>query len=627
MRRFVQGIFGVGLLLPSAVSTALPQAVPMFRGDPAHTGVSTARLFRGQGGVFWRYRTGGAIRSSPAVTRDRVYVGSGDGSLYAFERASGRLVWRFAAGDPVTASPAVAGGLVVAATHHGRIFGVDAATGRLRWSRSTGPALPFHTYPAGAWDIWASSPVVSGGTIVIGGQDGLIYGLNLTSGSTRWTVRTGGLVRATPAVSDGVVVIGSWDGRVYAVDLATGAERWVHHTIGDTLDSRKFGYDRRSLQSSPAVVEGRVFVGSRDGGLYALDARSGDRLWRATHRGSWVVGSPAAKDGTVYVGSSDGQFIQAVDIATGNEKWRYPTGANVLASPVLAAGMLIVGTEANDSPWGDLLALDAASGKPRWRLRMEEAIYSSPVAADSMLYVGTDAGDLLAIGEVNPALPHLAVYYDSLLAPRNPMPGARLAREYFAGLGYKVLAADSLRPFLEARIEDDAPSVVVFAMEALPGSVQSDTGGAGVWQRYLRAGGKIVWLGTLPGTTVFDSTGRFLGNDLPATRPLTGLEVDSTDWNEYPSTPTPEGRRWGLTGQWRGDMPTAPGAVSRVLARDSEGWATVWQIEYRRDRPWAGYLQVWGLGATVERLPMVRAVAEYGLTRRVGGELGVRRKE
>src|SRR5512143_3601194 len=114
--------------------------------------------------------------------------------------------------------------------------------------------------------------------------------------------------------------------------------------------------------------------------------------------------------------------MQAVDITTGNEKWRFPTAANVLSSHLLVAGMLVVGTEANDSPWGDLLALDASSGTPRWRLRMEEAIYSSPVAADNMLYVGTDAGDLLAIGEVNPALPHLAVYYDSLLAPRNTMP-------------------------------------------------------------------------------------------------------------------------------------------------------------------------------------------------------------
>jgi len=599
--------------------TAEPVPSPMFRGDPAHTGVSSATLFGGQGGVLWRTSTGGAIRSTPAVTATRIFIGSGDGSLYALDRITGRVVWRFAAGDPVTASPAVAGGLVVAATHAGRLFAADERSGRLRWSRRTGDALPFNTYPAGAWDLWASSPVISGTTVVIGGADGLVYALDLATGKERWTARTGGRVRATPAVADGTVIVGSWDGRVYALDLATGRERWVHHTIGDTLDSRKFGYDRRALQSSPAIVDGRVFVGSRDGGLYALDARTGERYWRATHRGSWVVGSPAVKDGVVYVGSSDGQFVQAVDAATGTERWRFPTGSNVNSSPVLARDLVIVGTQANDSPWGDLLALDAATGKLHWRLRCEEALFSSPVAVDSVLYVGTDAGDLLAIGEANPAVPHLAVYYDSTLAPKGTLPGGRLAREYFAGLGYEVLGADSLRLFLEARIRDGVPSVVIFALDALPRNVQSDTGAAGSWQRYLKAGGKIVWLGVLPGTMVFDSTGRFLGNDLPATTPLTGFVVDSTDWNEYPSSPTAEGHRWGLTGHWRGDMPTAPSVVSRALALDSYGWATVWQIEYRRDRPWAGYIQLWGLGATVERLPMIRAVAEYGLVRRYQG--------
>jgi hypothetical protein len=54
----------------------------MFRGDPAHTGVTTGAVFNGQGGVRWRFRTGGAVRSSPAVIRTRVFVGSGDGTLY-----------------------------------------------------------------------------------------------------------------------------------------------------------------------------------------------------------------------------------------------------------------------------------------------------------------------------------------------------------------------------------------------------------------------------------------------------------------------------------------------------------------------------------------------------------------
>src|SRR3954451_3935953 len=111
----------------------------MFRSNPAHTGVSDARLFDGQGGVKWRVQTGGAVRSSPAVTATRVFVGSGDGQLYAIARSSGQVMWRFPAGAPVDGSPAVAGGLVIGATIAGNIFAVDERTGRQRWRLQTGP--------------------------------------------------------------------------------------------------------------------------------------------------------------------------------------------------------------------------------------------------------------------------------------------------------------------------------------------------------------------------------------------------------------------------------------------------------------------------------------------------------
>ena len=86
------------LLLGCATAAADPPPV-MFRGNPEHTGVSSASFFPGQGGVKWRVQTGGAVRSSPAVTATRLFVGSGDGHLYALERTRGAVLWKFAAGD------------------------------------------------------------------------------------------------------------------------------------------------------------------------------------------------------------------------------------------------------------------------------------------------------------------------------------------------------------------------------------------------------------------------------------------------------------------------------------------------------------------------------------------------
>ncbi|MEA2724598.1 MAG: hypothetical protein QOH59_2369, partial [Gemmatimonadales bacterium] len=416
----------------------------MFRGNPEHTGVSPARFFPGQGGVKWQVRTGGAVRSSPAVTETRVFIGSGDGALYALDRSDGKVVWRFDAGGSVDASPAVANGLVVAATLAGRIFAVDETSGRLHWSLQTGPSLPPNTTPAGGWDLWASSPVIVGSTVLIGAPDGGVYSLELTTGKQLWRTQTNGRVRATPSVHDGTVVVGSWGGRVYALDLATGAERWVHRTEGDTLDSRKFGFDRRAVQSSAAIVDGSVYVGSRDGAVYALDEATGKRRWRVSHRGSWVIGSPAVHEGKVFAGSSDGHFIHALEPETGREIWNLPTGANVLASPLVVGSSLVIATARTDAPTGDLLALNPATGAIRWRLPLDEASNSSPVAARDELYLGTEAGTVLAIHEVSSVVPRMTVFYDSTLAGKPATPGGRLALEYFRDLGYQVLNADSL---------------------------------------------------------------------------------------------------------------------------------------------------------------------------------------
>jgi eukaryotic-like serine/threonine-protein kinase len=603
------------VVLASAACSSVGAEPPpvMFRGNPAHTGVSTARFFTGQGGVRWRVPTGGAVRSSPAVTATRVFVGSGDGNLYAIDRSTGQVVWRFEAGDNVDASPAVAGGLVVAATHSGRIFAVDEGSGQLRWSLQTGPILPPNTSPAGGWDLWASSPVVTGSALVIGAPDGHVYCLDLASGKERWRAATRGKVRATPAVYDGLVVVGSWDGRVYGFDLASGAARWVHRTVGDTLDSKKFGFDRRAVQGSAAFADGMVFVGSRDGAIYGLDARTGERRWRVSHRGSWVIGSPAVHQGRVFVGSSDGHFIQALDPKTGQELWNLPTGSNVLASPLAVGDALVIATSRTDAPWGDLLVLDPTSGVVRWRLRLDEASNSSPAAADGELYLGTEAGTVVAIHEVSRVIPRMAVFYDSTLAGDPAAPGGRLAAEYFRDLGYRVLGGDSLAAFFAGRIADDVPSVVVFASDVLPPSTAPVLADTVLLTRYLKAGGKIVSFGFPLGTVVRDSTGRVLGDDPKRMEQLLGIPSSTLDYDEDLASPTEAGRRWGLEARVRGDYPVAPSAVTEVLAVNPAGMATAWVRNYRPNRPGSGYVQLWGFGATVDRLPLIRAVAEYGL--------------
>ena len=307
-----------------------------------------------------------------------------------------------------------------------------------------------------------------------------------------------------------------------------------------------------------------------------------------SHRGSWVIGSPAVHAGKVFVGSSDGHFIQALDPETGREIWNLPTGANVLASPLVVGNFLVVATARTDASAGDLLGLNPATGAVRWRLPLDEASNSSPAAANGGLYLGTEAGTVMAIHEVSPVVPRMAVFYDSTFSEKPATPGGRLALEYFRELGYQALDADSLASFFAARIGDEVPSGVVWA------------------------GGKIVNFSVPLGAVVRDSSGAVLGDEPKRIEQLLGVPAATVDYDEGLAAPTAEGRSWGIDRTFRGDYPIATSAVTQALAINKDGMATAWVRSYRRDRPGSGYVQLWGLGATLERLPAIRAAAEYG---------------
>ena len=192
----------------------------------------------------------------------------------------------------------------------------------------------------------------------------------------KWKFHTAGEVVSSPAVVNGVVYVGSNDGSLYAIDDATGTQKW------------KFAAHAR-IPSSPAVADGSVYFGAYDGNFYAIDAVSGKLRWKfsnpgerryaATHlHGSLPAGetmpdpfdvylsSPTVWNGVVYFGSGDGN-VYALDTATGSLRWKYKTGDVVHASPAIVDGRVYLGS------WDSYFyALDAATGKEIWRFKTGE---------------------------------------------------------------------------------------------------------------------------------------------------------------------------------------------------------------------------------------------------------------
>ncbi|MGB9213416.1 MAG: PQQ-binding-like beta-propeller repeat protein, partial [Halobacteriota archaeon] len=90
-----------------------------------------------------------------------------------------------------------------------------------------------------------------------------------SNGPLTWSVATGGYVGSSPAVVNGVVYVGSNDHNIYAINATSAAKLW-NYTTGD------------AVLSSPAVVNGVVYVGSNDHNIYALNSTTGAKLWNYT---------------------------------------------------------------------------------------------------------------------------------------------------------------------------------------------------------------------------------------------------------------------------------------------------------------------------------------------------------
>ncbi|GAB3314015.1 hypothetical protein GCM10027355_06530 [Haloplanus salinarum] len=191
----------------------------------------------------------------------------------------------------------------------------------------------------------------------------------------RWQFETGGSVEHQPSVVDGTVYVGSGrsGGGVYALDAASGEERWRFET-GD------------AVVASPSVAGDTVYVGCVNSNLYALDAESGEERWRFATVGE-VSSPPTVAEDTVYVGSggAGGGVVHALDAASGDERWRAEMGVSSITAPAAVDDTVYVAVPAATS----VSALDAGSGEERWRFDAGAAVFSAPAVADGTVYVGS----------------------------------------------------------------------------------------------------------------------------------------------------------------------------------------------------------------------------------------------
>jgi outer membrane protein assembly factor BamB len=287
---------------------------------------------RPDGSLAWEFRGEGAF-GPPAIEGDTVYVGSADGRLYALAVPTGQERWRYRAEEDLTTRPAIAHGAVFVASLGDTLFCVDAASGAWKWHHRRETKAP-------------SGFTIFGAAAAVAGPDA-VYA----------------------AYSDGFAA---------ALDPATGAARWEKQIApsGEHLDV-----------DSMALDGGRLYAAAYSGAVLAVEARTGEVVWKAS--------APAASRVLVASGlvlAVTATSVDAFSLANGAVLWTAPLRGSPQGTPIVVGKWLLV-------PSGDqgLRWLEATTGRTLRVFDPGSGVSGSPAALGGRVYVLSNGGDLYAL--------------------------------------------------------------------------------------------------------------------------------------------------------------------------------------------------------------------------------------
>lgn len=336
-------------------------------------------LRAGDGSTIWRFETLGMVQSEPLYDPelDYVYFGSNDGALYCVRAFSGQLVYRFDTGAEVARKPVRAGETLFFANTADFLFAVDRRTGKLRWQAHRTPALGME----------------------IAGHAGPAYD-----------------------PSSGLVFMAYSDGHVIAYDGRDGSEKWTPVDLSAEAEEAAGEAPRYlDVDTTPLLDDhprGRVvYVSSYAGGVQALDAASGARVWSndqatgvtdlvlyrdAPHRpnpNGPDANGPPVPERKILLAASATSGLQALDPYTGRLLWRNKLPEGGVTAPVPMAGAILVGT----TRYG-LFLMSPRNGRVIDGFDLGTGFAMTPAAHAGRAYTMSNAGTLIGVA-VTPPLP------------------------------------------------------------------------------------------------------------------------------------------------------------------------------------------------------------------------------
>lgn len=361
----------------------LPQVVvaeyPMFHLDPERTG-NVSGYAPVTGNLLWKADVGCFINGGASIACGRVYVanrigGSGTLGLYCLNETTGEIIWY----NPIggfggVSTPAISGDRLFVGSYTGDLYCVNALDGATVWNRTIEPNP--------AWYGVGSCPLIYESTVFVNtASDGALFAFDF-DGNEMWNITTttgsygdgsSAIYYISPAAHDGKIFFGGSGPALYCVNIGTRTEVWNFSTVG-------------TVSTTPAVDYGMVYFATEEG-VYAIDL-DGHEVWNRSMR--FRISSPAVAHGRVYIGDMD-KHLNCIDSGNGSTIWTASVGSKIQSSPVVAGGVVYV-TEYRGTVYG----FDADCGTPVWSYDTNCFNIAQPAVSDGILFIGSDSGYLYA---------------------------------------------------------------------------------------------------------------------------------------------------------------------------------------------------------------------------------------
>lgn len=322
----------------------------------------------------WVYEDDSDIGAGMARYKNSIIAANTAGEIYALNAETGRRTWAYTTGGKIYSTPEVWKDYVVVGSSDNYIYALSAKTGDLIWKAEAEKAV-------------LGSPIIHKGIAYIGASDGKFRAFDVKTGKNIWTFdKVEGYVSTKPLFYQNAIYFGSWQNGFYSLDPKNGNLNW----------DWKSGATNRMFSAAavyPVGVKGRVFIVAPDRYMTALDAKTGEVIWRKHIEDVRVRESMGlSTDGSmVYVKTMDGELLGISTTANDMEIiWRSKLQLpyELTPSAIVTSGQSVLVPNHN----GLVSSVNAKSGDVEWQHKISNAMINPilPFGKDKLFVSSMD---------------------------------------------------------------------------------------------------------------------------------------------------------------------------------------------------------------------------------------------